>query len=52
MVPSAMGVRVYGFLAVPLAAICYLIVCTPIAGEPQTSPTGLGTGTGQNGVLR
>ncbi|MCB1291540.1 acyltransferase [Mycolicibacterium sp.] len=38
---SAMGVRVYGFLAVPLAAICYLIVCTPIAGEPQTSPTGL-----------
>ena len=38
---SAMGVRVYGFLAVPLAAICYLIACTPIAGEPQTSPTGM-----------
>ncbi len=38
---AAMGVRVYGFVAVPLALICYLIVCTPIAGEPQTSPTGL-----------
>jgi peptidoglycan/LPS O-acetylase OafA/YrhL len=38
---SAMGVRVYGFLAVPLAVICFVIACTPIAGEPQTSPTGL-----------
>lgn len=38
---AAMRVRVYGFVAVPLAVICYAIVCTPIAGEPQTSPTGL-----------
>jgi peptidoglycan/LPS O-acetylase OafA/YrhL len=38
---AAMGVRVYWFVAVPLALICFLIVCTPIAGEPQTSPTGL-----------
>lgn len=38
---AAMGVRVYWFIAVPLAVLCYLIVCTPIAGEPQTSPTGL-----------
>lgn len=38
---AAMKVRVYWFVAVPLALICYLIVCTPIAGEPQTSPTGL-----------
>ncbi|WP_059017331.1 acyltransferase [Mycobacterium sp. M26] len=39
---SAMGIRVYGFVAVPLAVICYLIASTPIAGEPTTSPTGLG----------
>jgi peptidoglycan/LPS O-acetylase OafA/YrhL len=38
---AAMGVRVIWFIAVPLAAICYVIACTPIAGEPQTSPTGL-----------
>jgi peptidoglycan/LPS O-acetylase OafA/YrhL len=38
---AAMRVRVYGFVAVPLAGVCYLIACTPIAGEPQTSPTGL-----------
>jgi peptidoglycan/LPS O-acetylase OafA/YrhL len=38
---SVTGVRVYGFVAVPLALICFLIACTPIAGEPQTSPTGL-----------
>ena len=38
---AAMGVRCYWFVAVPLALVCYLIVCTPIAGEPQTSPTGL-----------
>jgi peptidoglycan/LPS O-acetylase OafA/YrhL len=38
---AAMRVRVYGFVAVPLALICFVIVCTPIAGEPQTSPTGL-----------
>ena len=38
---APMGVRVYGFVAIPLAVICFVIVCTPIAGEPQTSPTGL-----------
>jgi len=38
---AAIGVRVHWFVAVPLAVICYVIVCTPIAGEPQTSPTGL-----------
>ena len=38
---AATGVRVYWFFAVPLALVCFLIACTPIAGEPQTSPTGL-----------
>ncbi len=38
---AAMGVRCYGFLAVPLALVCFLIVSTPIAGEPTTSPSGL-----------
>jgi len=38
---AATGVRVHWFVTVPLAVICYVIVCTPIAGEPQTSPTGL-----------
>jgi peptidoglycan/LPS O-acetylase OafA/YrhL len=35
---QAMGVRCYGFIAVSLAVICFLIVSTPIAGEPTTSP--------------
>ena len=35
---QAMGVRCYGFVAIPLALICYLIASTPIAGEPTTSP--------------
>ncbi|BBZ77150.1 acyltransferase [Mycolicibacterium anyangense] len=39
---AAMGIRMYGFVAVPLAVICYLIASTPIAGEPTTSPTGVG----------
>ena len=38
---QAMGVRMYGFVALPLAVISYVIVSTPIAGEPTTSPTGL-----------
>ncbi|MGB3331429.1 MAG: acyltransferase [Mycobacterium sp.] len=38
---QAMGVRCYGFVAIPLALICYLIASTPIAGEPTTSPTKL-----------
>jgi peptidoglycan/LPS O-acetylase OafA/YrhL len=36
-----MGVRCYGFVALPLAVICYLIAATPIAGDPTTSPLGL-----------
>lgn len=35
---QAMGVRCYGFIAIPLALICFVIVSTPIAGEPTTSP--------------
>lgn len=38
---EAMGVRCYGFVAIPLALICYLIASTPIAGEPTTSPAKL-----------
>ncbi|MGB6761385.1 acyltransferase family protein [Mycobacterium sp.] len=38
---QAMGVRCYAFIAIPLAIICYLIVSTPIAGAPTTSPQGL-----------
>ena len=38
---AAMGIRVYWFVAIPLAVICFLIACTPIAGEPTTAPTGL-----------
>ena len=36
-----MGVRCYAFVALPLAAICYVIASTPIAGDPTTSPLGL-----------
>jgi len=39
---QAMGVRMYGFVALPLAVISYVIASTPIAGEPTTSPAGLG----------
>lgn len=35
---QAMGVRCYAFAAIPLAVICYLIVATPVAGDPTTSP--------------
>ena len=38
---QAMGVRCYAFAAIPLAIVCYLIVATPIAGAPTTSPPGL-----------
>jgi peptidoglycan/LPS O-acetylase OafA/YrhL len=38
---QAMGVRCYAFIALPLAAICYFIASTPIAGQPTTSPLGL-----------
>jgi peptidoglycan/LPS O-acetylase OafA/YrhL len=36
-----MGVRAYALGCVPLALACYLIVSTPIAGEPTTSPAEL-----------
>ncbi|MGA8328793.1 MAG: acyltransferase [Mycobacterium sp.] len=36
-----MGVRCYAFVALPLAAVCYVIASTPIAGDPTTSPLGL-----------
>jgi peptidoglycan/LPS O-acetylase OafA/YrhL len=39
---QAMDVRMYGFVALPLAVISYVIASTPVAGEPTTSPTGLG----------
>jgi len=38
---AVLGKRCYWFVAVPLAMICYVIVSTPIGGEPQTSPYGL-----------
>lgn len=38
---AAMGVRCYWFIALPLVVVCYLIVSTPVAGEPTTSPAGL-----------
>ncbi len=38
---QAMGVRVFGFIVLPLAVVSFVIVSTPIAGEPTTSPTGL-----------
>src|ERR1700753_1771567 len=40
-VVQTLGVRCYGFVALPLAAICYVIASTPIAGDPTTSPLGL-----------
>ncbi|MGE2836333.1 acyltransferase family protein [Mycobacterium sp. SMC-4] len=36
-----LGLRAYAVVCVPLAAICYLIVSTPIGGEPTTSPAEL-----------
>lgn len=36
-----MGVRAYGFVAIPLAIISYFIASTPIAGAPTTSPATL-----------
>ena len=38
---AAIGVRIPGFVAVPLAVVSYFIASTPIAGEPTTSPSGL-----------
>jgi peptidoglycan/LPS O-acetylase OafA/YrhL len=39
---QAMGVRAYAVACLPVAVACYLIVSTPIAGAPTTSPAGLG----------
>ncbi len=36
-----LGVRAYALACVPLAVVSYLIVSTPIAGEPTTSPAEL-----------
>lgn len=36
-----LGVRAYALVCVPLAVVSYVIVSTPIAGEPTTSPAGL-----------
>lgn len=38
---QAMRVTCYAFLALPFALICFLIVSTPIGGEPTTSPAQL-----------
>ncbi len=38
---QAMRVRAYALACVPLALVCYLIVSTPIAGAPTTSPAEL-----------
>lgn len=38
---QAMRVRCYAFVALPLTAISYFIVSTPIAGAPTTSPAAL-----------
>lgn len=35
------GRRAYALACVPLALACYLIVSTPIGGEPTTSPAGV-----------
>ena len=39
---QAMGVRAYAMACLPVAVVCYLIVSTPIAGAPTTSPAGFG----------
>jgi peptidoglycan/LPS O-acetylase OafA/YrhL len=38
---QVMGLRTYAAVCLPLALICYLIVSTPIGGEPTTSPAKL-----------
>jgi peptidoglycan/LPS O-acetylase OafA/YrhL len=41
---SPLRVRAYAMICVPLALACYLIVATPIAGAPTTSPAELREG--------
>jgi peptidoglycan/LPS O-acetylase OafA/YrhL len=38
---SVMAQQAYAVVCLPLAVICYLIVSTPLGGEPTTSPTKL-----------
>jgi len=38
---QVMGRRIYAAVCLPLALICYLIVSTPLGGEPTTSPSEL-----------
>jgi peptidoglycan/LPS O-acetylase OafA/YrhL len=38
---SVMGQQTYAVVCLPLAVICYLIVSTPLGGEPTTSPAEL-----------
>jgi peptidoglycan/LPS O-acetylase OafA/YrhL len=38
---QVMGQRTYAAVCLPLALICYLIVSTPLGGEPTTSPSEL-----------
>jgi peptidoglycan/LPS O-acetylase OafA/YrhL len=38
---QAMGRRTYAAACLPLAVICFLIVSTPLGGEPTTSPSQL-----------
>ena len=49
---QAMGVRAYALACIPLALVCYLIVSTPIAGEPTTSPADLREALGEGLLLR
>lgn len=46
---QGMRVRAYALACVPLAVICYFIAATPIAGEPTTSPAGLGEALAKTG---
>ena len=41
---QARGARAFAALCIPLAIVCYLIVSTPIAGAPTTSPSELREG--------
>lgn len=38
---QVMGMHCYAFVVLPVAAVCYFIASTPIAGEPTTSPYAL-----------
>jgi peptidoglycan/LPS O-acetylase OafA/YrhL len=41
---QVVGARAFAVLCLPLAAVCYLIASTPIAGAPTTSPAELREG--------